>query len=87
MTSRSRPLLTIATPDGQTQRSIDTVAANFDAHPDVLVVIAHDTSLQDTIELFPASLNQWKEKGWKERVIWAFLEEDGPAFRFKPKNV
>jgi len=86
MSSRSRPLLTIAVPKADTQCSID-IAANFDAHPDVWVVLAHDTSLQGTIELFPATLNQWKEKRWKERVIWAFLEENGPAFRFKPKNI
>jgi hypothetical protein len=57
----------------------------FDANPDVFVLIAHDPSLHDVLEMFPADLNAWKEKGWKEKGTWAFLDEKNPAFRFAPK--
>lgn len=91
ISSREQPLLAPKATNyadlEKSKESIALVATNFDAHPDVFVLLAHDTSLEDVVEAFPASLNQWKEKGWKERVVWAFLEEDGPAFMFKPKIV
>ncbi|KAJ7484736.1 hypothetical protein FB451DRAFT_1393258 [Mycena latifolia] len=55
---------------------------SFDANADVFVMIAHDSSIMSVIEPFPASLDDWKAKGWKELVNWAFLEEKNPAFRF-----
>ncbi|KAI0275159.1 metallo-beta-lactamase superfamily protein [Gloeopeniophorella convolvens] len=46
----------------------------FDAHGDVFVVIAHDAFLLDVIDFFPnATLNNWKNKGWKELGRWRFL--------------
>jgi hypothetical protein len=58
----------------------------FDAHPDVLVILAHDTSILQPSEFFPESLNDWKEKNMKEERIWNFLDKDNAAFRFKPKD-
>ncbi|KAJ7136057.1 beta-lactamase-like protein [Mycena epipterygia] len=52
---------------------------SFDANPDVLVVLAHDVSLVPVVGPFPASLNEWKVKGWKKLVTWAFLEEENPV--------
>ncbi|KII92268.1 hypothetical protein PLICRDRAFT_102470 [Plicaturopsis crispa FD-325 SS-3] len=62
--------------------SIGKLAAHFDAQPNVFVVVAHDVSLEGIIDLFPASLNAWKENGWKERGTWAFLDKKNKAFRF-----
>ncbi|KAL0577058.1 hypothetical protein V5O48_004939 [Marasmius crinis-equi] len=56
----------------------------LDAHKDIFVIIAHDPTLAGVVELFPETLNNWKEKGWKEKTIWAFLEQDSKAFRFSP---
>ncbi|KAK0466689.1 beta-lactamase-like protein [Armillaria novae-zelandiae] len=87
LSSRTIPLLTV--PSGQSayaDREIShktiTKLGKLDASPDILVLIAHDATAPGIIEEFPESVNDWKEKGWKEKLIWAFLEKDSPAFRF-----
>ena len=47
----------------------------LDAGDDVFTFIAHDWSLKGVISEWPESLNQWKEKGWKEQTRWKFLED------------
>lgn len=48
----------------------------LDACDNVLVIIAHDTSLEGVVDTFPhGTANGWKERGWKERVRWRFLRE------------
>ncbi|KAJ7249431.1 beta-lactamase-like protein [Mycena rebaudengoi] len=61
--------------------------SDFDANLDIFVVLAHDMSLVPVIDLFPASLNRWKEKGWKKQATWAFVDEKNAAFRFNVKTV
>jgi len=56
----------------------------FGARKDIFVIPAHDLTLVGVIELFPETLNNWKEKGWKEKSIWAFVDEKNAAFRFSP---
>jgi hypothetical protein len=61
----------------------------FDARDDVWVILSHDASLQvatpgsnnteDTITLFPATINDWAKKGWKEKSRFAFLDAMNPA--------
>ncbi|KAJ7647116.1 beta-lactamase-like protein [Roridomyces roridus] len=58
--------------------------ATFDADPDIFVVVAHDASLQSTLPLFPASLNNWKEANLKESTVWTFANTSNPAFAFSP---
>ncbi|KAH6661890.1 beta-lactamase-like protein [Halenospora varia] len=51
----------------------------FDASPDVLVCLAHDPALFDVLPLLNQdkenTVNDWKEKGYKEMVRWRFLNE------------
>ena len=48
----------------------------FDADPNVLVCIAHDTAPLAVMNFFPnGSINDWQEKGWKGVMHWAFLNE------------
>lgn len=48
----------------------------FDAQPNVLVLIAHDTAPLATLNFFPnGTINDWKSKGWKESMHWYFLNE------------
>ena len=54
-----------------TIRKVEVV--DFDE--DVLTVLAHDWSLKGLIEEFPAELNGWKEKGWREKGRWKFLAD------------
>lgn len=53
----------------------DTVdkMAQFDALEQVFVVIAHDTTLIDIVDVFPKKASSWKEKGWKEEIQWRSL--------------
>ena len=54
----------------------------FDAHPDILVVIAHDLTLVGHLPLFPKTINDWKKDGLKEKVTWASFEPGNRAFRY-----
>jgi glyoxylase-like metal-dependent hydrolase (beta-lactamase superfamily II) len=46
-----------------------------DTKDHIWVVIAHDQAVQRTVELFPASANDWKQKGWNKATRWAFLKD------------
>ena len=46
----------------------------FDASDNVLMCIAHDFTLPGRVEFYPEKINVWKEKGYKEKVRWAFTE-------------
>lgn len=52
---------------------------NFDDSADVLVCIAHDPVLLDVLPTLNKDpyedLNNWKEKGWKKRCHWGWLNE------------
>lgn len=53
-----------------------TSLEEFDMDDHVLVLIAHDIALLEVDELFPThNINMWKEKGWKEKFAWSFLNE------------
>lgn len=61
--------------------AIDTIkkAQDADAQDNVFFVFAHDMAIQGVVDLFPASANRWKDKGWRERTLWAFLKDLVPA--------
>jgi hypothetical protein len=70
------------------QVTLQSIVA-FDAHPDVFVVLAHDTSMDGEDECgggivpwYPASVNEWKAKNLKEAVRWKFLETNNPIYRW-----
>ncbi|KIV77975.1 hypothetical protein PV11_09747 [Exophiala sideris] len=46
-----------------------------DAQDDVLFVYAHDSTIKGIVDLFPRPANDWKAKGWREKVYWKFLED------------
>lgn len=57
------------------QQSVDALV-EFDAHPNVMVCIAHDTALLPILDFFPnGTLNDWKQNGWKTKTQWGFLDE------------
>lgn len=47
----------------------------FDANEDVLVLTAHDSDAADVIVFYPKTVNDWKSKGWKKQLHWAFLND------------
>ncbi|KAL8919221.1 MAG: hypothetical protein Q9208_006882 [Pyrenodesmia sp. 3 TL-2023] len=46
--------------------------SELDAQDNVFVVLAHDTSLEGQMDLYPASINGWMEEGVKARTRWLF---------------
>ncbi|KAL1965792.1 hypothetical protein VTN77DRAFT_5113 [Rasamsonia byssochlamydoides] len=54
------------------QQSIHSLQP-FDAAENIFFVFAHDKTLADVVDTFPAKANGWKEAGWKERGRWRFL--------------
>jgi glyoxylase-like metal-dependent hydrolase (beta-lactamase superfamily II) len=49
----------------------------FDADPNVLTMLAHDSSFLELFEghFFPQKINNWKELGMKEKAMWRFLKD------------
>ena len=41
----------------------------------VFVILAHDETVGDVIDLFPKSVNSWKQQGWAEKARWMFLRD------------
>lgn len=46
-----------------------------DADEAIWYVFAHDTKIRGVVDLFPKEANGWKEKGWREKLLWRFLED------------
>lgn len=48
----------------------------FDADPNIMVLIAHDLAPLDVLPFFPAgTINACKRQGWDEKMRWHFLNE------------
>jgi hypothetical protein len=69
----------------QAKETIDQLA-EFDAHYDIFVNVAHDDSLYDVVEFYPKTANGWTEKGWKKEGMWRFLRDfDTGDAQYKPQ--
>ena len=55
----------------ETVKSIERLA-EFDADPNILVIIAHERSLLGQIDFFPHAINDWKAKDLDEKTRWGF---------------
>lgn len=88
LTSRSAPFFDVAEGGAYTDPATSRVSAKklsvLDANPDVLVVLAHDQSIVDLVDFYPAKLNDWKAKGWKTQATWKFVDEKDSSFRLAP---
>ncbi|KIK54099.1 hypothetical protein GYMLUDRAFT_88244 [Collybiopsis luxurians FD-317 M1] len=83
----SKPILSI--PEGfsmyadrATALTSQVKLQTFDAHPDVFVITAHDMTLEGIITLYPESVDNWKELGWKPKAAWAFLQEGNKGYGY-----
>ncbi|KAK4498359.1 hypothetical protein PRZ48_011017 [Zasmidium cellare] len=62
--------------DPKTAMQSITHLFDFDADPNVLVLIAHDRAPKDSLTFFPhGTVNDWKSKGQKEAMHWNFVNE------------
>jgi glyoxylase-like metal-dependent hydrolase (beta-lactamase superfamily II) len=55
-----------------------TKLSEFDAYDYIFPVIAHDNSLIDVVDFYPATANDWQVKGWKKLSHWGFLSQFDP---------
>jgi hypothetical protein len=65
------------------QQALETIVKiqAFDADDSCFIVAAHDDSLYPIMECFPEEANSWKEKGWKEKGRWPYLNDFAEAVR------
>lgn len=78
-----QPLFTCATGTDK-PLAIQTIkhAMPIDADEDVLYLSAHDAKIEGVLDMWPqGNLDAWKEKGWREDLIWRFLEDFGEPLR------
>ena len=47
----------------------------FDGADDVLILLAHDTSIEGVIKTFPHALNDWKQQGYRETIRWSSIHK------------
>lgn len=80
--ARTEPFYAVSTAPGSfyadppTAMNSIRALAEFDADPNVLVAIAHDPTSLDVFEFFPnGKMNDWKSKGWKEKMEFGFVNE------------
>jgi glyoxylase-like metal-dependent hydrolase (beta-lactamase superfamily II) len=57
-----------------TLESVDKIQ-ELDASDHVLVILAHDRSIRNTIPLFPQTINGWKERGLGVGTKWLFCSD------------
>lgn len=60
----------------------------FDAQENVLMLMAHDDAVVDPgqIDFYPKTLNEWYQKGIKEKIKWLFLGDLEDALETKEKG-
>lgn len=47
----------------------------YDGNDNVLIAIAHDGTFLGQLDMFPKTMNDWKERGEKDKVLWRFLDD------------
>lgn len=57
-----------------------------DVQDNVFFIWAHDTGIKGLVDEFPKKANNWKNEGWREMLIWAFLEDLIPAALISAKE-
>ncbi|EGO53905.1 hypothetical protein NEUTE1DRAFT_103417 [Neurospora tetrasperma FGSC 2508] len=59
------------------EQTIDTAGKlqEPDALDNVFVAIAHDDSLLDVVDFYPATMNDFVKKGWVQKGHWRFLRD------------
>ena len=53
-------------------------AQEADGKDNVLFLFAHDVEPFKTADLSPKYANEWKSQGWREKMLWSFLEDFQP---------
>lgn len=48
---------------------------DFDARDTIFVVLAHDATLLNVVDCYPATANGWYAKEWAKKSRWLFLND------------
>jgi glyoxylase-like metal-dependent hydrolase (beta-lactamase superfamily II) len=88
----AKPFYCVAGPNNGIQVAADLDAANesisklqdMDGLDEVLVVIAHDSSLLDVVDFFPKYADDFFAKGWQKKGKWLFLKDFAEAVKSLP---
>ncbi|KAF2259660.1 hypothetical protein CC78DRAFT_54667 [Lojkania enalia] len=88
----TKPFYRVAGPKNGIQVAADLDAANesisklqgMDALDEVLVVIAHDSTLLDVADFFPKYADDFFKKGWAKKGRWLFLKDFAEAVKDLP---
>ncbi|KAL2831014.1 beta-lactamase-like protein [Aspergillus pseudoustus] len=54
-------------------------AQHADARDNIWFIYAHDPSLLGVADLFPLPANAWKDRNWRQKTQWTFLQDFAPA--------
>lgn len=58
-------------------------AQAMDCNENILFISAHEYAILGVVDLFPESANDWKRKGWREKILWTFLKDFERSEQFK----
>ncbi|CUA69259.1 hypothetical protein RSOLAG22IIIB_08383 [Rhizoctonia solani] len=58
----------------EAQKSLNKLI-DFDCYDNIFTIIAHDATLLDIVDFFPKTLNDWKEKKYREKGLWKFVAD------------
>ncbi len=73
--TRNTPFCDVAGESDLAESQRNTIKLSvFDDEENIFIVWAHDLHLRDIVEFFPTRANDWKEKGWKQKVHWRWLD-------------
>ncbi|KAF2204384.1 Metallo-hydrolase/oxidoreductase, partial [Delitschia confertaspora ATCC 74209] len=52
----------------------------LDAAENIFIILTHDASLRDEIDLYPKTINDWKVKKYRSNTRWLFLKDFKDCF-------
>lgn len=66
-------------PDHTAAKETVRKMVELDAADNIFVILAHDESIRDHIDLFPKAINDWKAKGLRSATRWLFCKDFAAA--------
>ncbi|KAK8124344.1 Metallo-hydrolase/oxidoreductase [Apiospora kogelbergensis] len=77
-----QPFLTVSSvlfPDYEAAQDTVRKIMELDASENIFIILAHDESIKDQINLFPEPINNWKAMGLSSRTRWLFCKDFAKA--------
>lgn len=74
-------------PDHEAAQETVRKIAELDAAENVFVILAHDESIKNYIDLFPLSINGWRAKGLGSATRWLFCKDFAGALKLRDSEL